>query len=460
MELEILLNKNMGDTLNKEELEFVDEIKKYTYEFMNDDPVDNIHYDMLYAYAKLLKNGIVKDSRKIMDSLFQSILYHGLSGYDPDTLFDRYPILLEYVDKVSSSLDLDQLVSLSTYYKLNKDYDNFFKICKLGADYKLERLRGGIELVDSLIRIDHFKYETAYCYIYGKGTKVNYASAFQLFLEYRRDHLVYRNGADYFTEEDLSYLYNKMMEDYKSGKRYPGLYYALAVMNREGIGTNYNPLEYKRYSLYGLKEYEGKDELLEEEKQYFSLLSEYVGDHTINNENNGEEITDLCTLDNIEVGKTIELGKYDHRSILWEVLDIKKDKVLLLSRSVLDTIYPLINQSDFLEDSLKHFKQNIYFKNKMKYELKYLTTKEVNKYLSKDEKLCFSRKQAQISGAEGMGVDVDYTTGFAKWYTSSKTGKNEPFVIFVDYDGEYDLSLRGVEYVGLRPAMWLKLKGK
>ena len=59
-----------------------------------------------------------------------------------------------------------------------------------------------------------------------------------------------------------------------------------------------------------------------------------------------------------------------------------------------------------------------------------------------------------------MGVDVDHTTGFAKWYTSSKTGKNEPFVIFVDYDGEYDLSLRGVEYVGLRPAMWLKLKGK
>ena len=460
MELEILLNKNMGDTLNKEELEFVNEIKKYTYEFMNYEHVDNIHYDMLYAYAKLLKNGIVEDSRKIMDSLFESILYHGLFDYEPDDLFKRYPILLEYVDKVSSSLDLNQLVSLSSYYEGKKDYDNFFKICKVGADYKLEGIHGGIELVDSLIRIDQFKYETAYCYIYGKGTKVNYASAFQLFLEYRRDHLVYRNGADYFMEEDLSYLYNKLMEDYGSGKRYPGLYYALAVMNREGIGTNYNPLEYKKYSLYGLKEYESKDELLEEEKHYFYLLNEYVGDHTINNENNGEEIIDLCTLDNIEVGKTIELGKYDHRSILWEVLDIKKDKVLLLSRSVLDTIYPLINQSLFLEDSLKHFKGNIFFKNKMKYELKYLTTKEVNKYLSKDEKLCFSRKQAQVSGAEGMGVDVDYTTGFAKWYTSSKTGKNEPFVIFVDYDGEYDLSLRGVEYVGLRPAMWLKLKGK
>ena len=134
----------------------------------------------------------------------------------------------------------------------------------MGADYKLEGIHGGIELVDSLIRIDQFKYELAYCYIYGKGTKVNYASAFLLFLEYRRDHLVYRNGADYFVEEDLSYLYNKLMEDYESGKRYPGLYYALAVMNREGIGTNYNPLEYKRYSLYGLKEYEGKDELLEE----------------------------------------------------------------------------------------------------------------------------------------------------------------------------------------------------
>ena len=180
MELEILLNKNMGDTLNKEELEFVNEIKKYTYEFINHEHVDNIDYDMLYAYAKLLKNGIVNDSREIMDSLFQSILYNGLFDYEPDTLFKRYPILLEYVDKVSSSLNLNQLVSLSSYYELNKDYDNFFKICKVGADYKLEGIHGGIELVDSLIRIDQFKYELAYCYIYGKGTKVNYASAFRV----------------------------------------------------------------------------------------------------------------------------------------------------------------------------------------------------------------------------------------------------------------------------------------
>ena len=70
MELEILLNKNMGDTLNAEEQQLVAEIKDYVYKLINNEKVDEYNYDKAYAYAKLAKNGIIKDKKKTIDFIF------------------------------------------------------------------------------------------------------------------------------------------------------------------------------------------------------------------------------------------------------------------------------------------------------------------------------------------------------------------------------------------------------
>ena len=77
MELEILLNKNMGDTLNAEEQQFVNEIKDYVYKLINNKPVDEYNYDKTYAYAKLGKLGIIEEDKKRIDFIFETILYNG-----------------------------------------------------------------------------------------------------------------------------------------------------------------------------------------------------------------------------------------------------------------------------------------------------------------------------------------------------------------------------------------------
>ncbi len=294
--------------------------------------------------------------------------------------------------------------------------------------------------------------------MYGQGVEPDYVKALNIFINYRRDHLVYKNGVDSFYEEDLSYLYSKLKEDYDAGKRYPGLLYSLAIMCREGIGTNYNPLEYKMYSELGLKESEGRVDLSEDEKLYSSLLWSYSTDHTINTDSNGEQISDLCVLDNIEVGKTIELGKYDHRSILWKVLDIKDGKALLLSTCILDNIYPINSfADDMFESSLSHFKHNIKFEADVDFELKYLSKSEINKYLSEADRACHSRIQSQINGYDGIGVRID-ETDCSPWYVNDIDG--DGFVVCVDTYGEYDSCYKEEVEVGFRPAMLVNLKGE
>ena len=457
MNLDILLNKKNDDTLNAEEQQLVAEIKDYVYKLINNEKVDEYNYDKAYAYAKLAKFGIIKDKKKTIDFIFESILYNGLFDYDVDTLFKTYPILLEYVDNVLDALNLDQLEALCSYYWSKEDYNKYFKITNIGANYELQGLLGGFKLVNTLIKIDSFKFGLACCYIEGKGTKPNYAKAFKLLLEYRRDHLVYKNGSDNLSDELLSILYNNLKSDYEAGKKYPGLFYSLAVMNREGIGTNYNPTEYKRYAELGSDYNMHRTDLTMDEYLYSRLMWQYVNDHTINNDINGELIDNLCTLDNIKVGKVIELGKYDHRSVLWKVLDIKKGKALLLCTNVLDNAYPILNNVNAIEDTLEHFKYQIRFDNNIKFELKYLTKAEINKYLTEADKLCFSRKQAKTNGTEGYGVKVDETTGFAAWHTATKINKEDPFMYYVDTNGSFNDCWCGAEYVGFRPAMWLDL---
>ena len=199
MNLNILVNKKKGDTLNAEEQQLVAEIKDYVYKIINNEEVDEYNYDKAYAYAKLAKNGIIKDKKKTIDFIFESILYNGLFDYDVDTLFKTYPILLEYVDNVLDALNLDQLEALCSYYYSHEEYSNYFKVCKVGSNYEPRGLLGGFNLVNTLIRIDSFKYQTLYCYLYGKGTKPNYVEAFKLFINYRRDYLVYKNGSDNLT---------------------------------------------------------------------------------------------------------------------------------------------------------------------------------------------------------------------------------------------------------------------
>lgn len=453
MELDVLLNKKKGDTLNAEEQQFVDKIKDYVYKLIKNVEVDEFNYEKAYAYAKLAKFGIIRDKKKTIDFIFESILYNGLFDYDVETLFKTYPILSNYVDNVLDALNLNQLEALSSYYYTKEEYTNYFKVCNAGANYEPRGLLGGFKLVNTLIRIDSFKYQTAYCYIYGLGTKPNYVKAFKLFLNYRRDHLVFKNGVDNFTEDDLAYLYNKLEEDILAGKKYPGLPYALSVMNREGIGTHYNPAKYKMYSEIALNYHMHRTDLTKDEYEDDMLIWKYVKDHTINNEIGGDIINNLCNLDNIEVGKYIELGKYDHRSILWKVLDIKDGKALLLSTSILDNIYPIVDKcGNLFDSSIEYFKYKIKFENKIKFELKYLTKDEIDKYLG-ENKLCYSRKQSQINGFERSGVaDVE---GYSYWFVNNID--DNTFIMCIDPDGEYDSCFEDDTFAGFRPAMVIDL---
>ena len=454
MELEILLNKNMGDTLNAEEQQFVNEIKDYVYKLINNKPVDEYNYDKTYAYAKLGKLGIIEEDKKRIDFIFETILYNGLYDKDTDTLFKTYPILLEYVDNVLDALDLSQLEALSSYYYSKKDYKNYYNVCIFGANYRPRGLLGGFKLVNALIKIDSFKAHLAFCLIYGTGTEPKYAEAFRIFLNYRIDHLVYKNGADIFTDEDLTYLYSKIKEDYEDGKRYPGLFYSLAVMNREGIGTNYSPEGYKKYLELGLQEFEGKDEekMSDIEYTYYELFNEYRKNWMIDKYGYGVVINDLCDIDNIQVGKFIELGKYNHRSILWKVLDIKNDKALLLSSHILENFYPIKNiGDDLIAGSLRFLKRHIKIEDGIKYDLKFLNKTEVKKYLRQSDQ-CYGRTQAYRNGPHGWGLSCP------RWLTSSKCKDDYgEWYLFVDYYNHFNRVDGGLIEDGLRPAMWLDL---
>lgn len=180
MNLDILLKLKIEDTLNEEEIKMVNTIRKYVEEEkVKIKDYDDVNKDYIHAYIKLVENGIIKEKRKIIARLLAEIAICGTYSFDPQ-LLDDYPSILKNLDEFLDELEkgyydkLDYLLyiqSLADYFNSKKDYKNFFKVIKKGANFNLERKTYYTEELKMYILHDNFVYNLYICYDDGKGTK-------------------------------------------------------------------------------------------------------------------------------------------------------------------------------------------------------------------------------------------------------------------------------------------------
>lgn len=412
----------------------IKELKEKVHKMMEDEN-EEVDLDDLYNYIIRTENKEIDEEEDFINYLYKFILYSSLNDNGVFETFDYYPKTLNHVNDIFDELSPYILLELSSYYEENKDYDNYFKCLNKGAHYQLQGMLGGISLVSALIDIDSCRYYLAKCYMEGTGCEKDYVEAFRLLYDVRTDHLLQKNMGDPIEDEFLE-LYHLMLKDFQEGKDYPGLCFVLGIMSIDGLGIN--------ISTYDLNEF-----MYLEGIHHPSFFEKYQ--HLLDRvDQSVYEINIKPITKKIKKGDYVQYKRYNHRLVLWKVLDVKDGKALLISRDVLESTYVaerrgrdncyknyVSNMFSFDEDDINEGKPFI------------LSKDEVIKYMHRlESRIGGVRYQASINGYDNYGSTEAY-------FTSTKY--QDDYYYFVDQDGNINIDNIQRNYIGLRPAIWIKL---
>ena len=93
-----LLNKNKGDLLTEDEQVEVKKLKVFCKLLLM---VDGSEYnpDYCYCYARLAKLKIIREKKDVVDRLLSIVASNTLSNESEQSLYDKYPLAYEYMDK-------------------------------------------------------------------------------------------------------------------------------------------------------------------------------------------------------------------------------------------------------------------------------------------------------------------------------------------------------------------------
>ncbi|MCR4662085.1 MAG: hypothetical protein K5765_08845 [Clostridia bacterium] len=423
----------------------INELKKDVDVFMYDHSVE-FDFEKLYIYLDRVEKNEIEEDPQYISVGYANIF---ICAYDENMefseIFELYPKLLNHVDDIlRADLPLYQIVDLSYYFSDIEDYTNYFKCVNEGSNYELQGMMGGPMLVAALNNIDICRLGLAKCYMDGLGTEKDYVKAFMLLYNIGTDHLVLKHYGNPITDE-FDVLYKYMQKDFRDGKNYPGLGFCLGLMSIEGIGN---------HTL--VSDYEG---FMEWEEYHHP---EFYNNHAnlLNYVDNLDHV-DYSILYNtfippipkdIKINDYVEYKKYNNRSVIWKVLDVKDDKALLISIDVLESPEIAAEHSgsddgynSFVSEMFEFYENDINDGNAF-----ILTKDEVEKYMKDPEsRKCGVRYQASINGYDNSGCT-------SAWFTSTKYDDNDNYY-FVDEEGEIDNDNIVRNYIGIRPAIWIKL---
>ncbi len=490
------------------------EITKIVEAYLNGEGTEP-DIEVLYEYAVAAKNGEIEETQENIDRILRKVFRSAINSGDFHGVFDKLPLWFPE-DVVDYWYECDiVMVSYLADYCLEErdDEENFFRFSKIGAEIHPYGGSGVPFLLEFLSCRDSCMLNLARCYKDGIGTEKDYPEAFYYYMSYHTDPLMVKGVTDDLDDSELADLYWKLKDDADAGKNYPGLYYALAVMSKEGIGTSYN---IKKYNEYAQKEMENNRCRTKKELKYYHLIVDYARAHI------GDTIypvvKDIHAAD-LKRGDVVRFGRYNHREILWYVVEIEDGAALLLSTDCLESTY-IANRrwlfegpsgEDFLHSKIRRFTSEMaYFIFKNDYTEGLIPDKngdyvfllgvdEIKRYKLLDRRLhshkqprfrvrnelqgralqrriirrddrrhgknerrarkmllAGARAQAVINGYGNSGVEIDPETGTAPWWTSTD-GEAPGSLVFLDTDGEfYEQNMKG-EQPGIRPAIRVKL---
>ncbi|MBQ0092797.1 MAG: hypothetical protein KBS45_05675 [Clostridiales bacterium] len=452
----------------------LEKLKVYANEFMNNGNSD-FDPDKLYTYAVAVRNGEIEEDRKNVDYILRSILYFFCRGENFADVIEKYPLTLPYLSDVASGIGTQVLYDFACYYRdeLGND-EKFFEVVDLGEHTYPKGLSGGMGLVNQLIYNDLCRLELARCYKDGVGVEKDYPIALRHYLRYRTDHLCQKWAEDELTEEELADLYAKMKSESDAEVNYPGLHFALAVMSAEGFGTPYDVSAYRKYYEKEMENYENG---ANDDSEYRELMEDYDSNVSAS----FSQVKEPNEKD-IKAGDVVRFGKYNHRDVIWHVLRVEEDRALLLSVDCLESNYivhakcgDFSTDENYEDSAVRQFTSDLdraLFPTEEDTEnfadlmipdeqndcVFLLSKEEIEKCgLPEAVPLAGAREQAMINGYDGCGVDVDEGTGASPWWTSTD-GDKEGRLVFVNGIGEFEEAPMQMEGIGIRPAVWLKLK--
>lgn len=478
--IDCLKSVESGVELSEEQLNTVGMLISYVENILNTwkkEESCEYDYEYLYTYCRLALLGFINKDIDTINYLLDVISYNILENdYDAYGLAIDYPLAFDRIKYIEDDLSPFSLYEIAALYRegdaVEQNDEKYFYYLEKSVYPNFQGLVGGFDLVNTLLSCDGYLLELGGCYREGIGCEKDLVNAFNCYIKYHRDHLCqkhgYHNEEEY--EEGITSLYDALYKDYNEGKNYKGLFYCLAVMYKEGIGTSYNP------SMV--------DKLLDKEienacgdKEYISYIENYRN-NLINCDFNFKpiQVYQYKDLDKVKKGDYIELFKYNYRSVIWKVLDIKDDKLLLHSTTVLESSYIAKARANFngdcdsyIEGYLDKMVDYMYNEdfdpldiiecNEDGKTMFVLSKEDIIKYYRlKKDRLCRCRFQAKINGYDSYGVDVleddSSIDGSASYWTSTK--ENDFIYYYVDCYG--DFYTEGYECLnpGIRPAMWIK----
>lgn len=412
----------------------IKELKEEAHKIIGDKEQE-LDCDLLYEYLNRVENKEIDEDDDFYNFAYKVILYNSLNEIGPVDTFELYPKTLKYVEEMLDEFTPRMLLDLSSYYEEQKDYDNYFKCLEKGAHSVIRGATGGFGLVDTLINIDYCRFYLAQCFMEGIGTEKDYIEAFNLLYFVMRDHLLQKHMADPITDEFLK-LYQYLQDDFKNGKNYPGLDFVLGIMSADGLGPTISMADLNEFMYLG-GIYQAN--YFQKNKYFIDYIDQslyYI---------NIKPITKK-----LKKGDFVEYNRYNHRLIVWKVLDIKDDKALLISRDVLESTYIAERRgidncyNNFVSDMLSFEEDDINVGKPF-----ILSREEVIKYMHRLEaRKGGVRYQASINGFDNSGSTSAY-------FTSTQYKDDDYY--FVDEDGYIGIDNIQRNYIGLRPAIWIKL---
>lgn len=216
-------------------------------------------------------------------------------------------------------------------------------------------------------------------------------------------------------------------------------------------------------------------------KKYIELTNKIEKTH---------KIEELCKKDDgkkYKRGDVIRLGEYEGDAIEWIVLKVENDKILILSKCILDVkqYHIKFTRVTWERSSMRNFLNNDFFNECFTHEekIKILNTKvekhgalsmgegydkifclsvnEAKEYFSSDmERMAMpTQKVEKKVNIEDRKYFVDAASGGGNWWLRTPGNNGTQFAAYVRGSGwinEYGDTV-SINTIGIRPALWLKI---
>jgi len=332
----------------------------------------------------------------------------------------------------------------------------------------------GFALVQMIKEEDERLLLLGHCKLYGLGTETgtieSYSDALYYFLIEHTDHIAWRHFGDFLDNSTLEDLHDKILKLDCSGNPKDEFlkYSCLARMYAEGLGCDASletALNYISKANSVATEDAKQGFPIKYAERYTDILSEYIG---------GKQVKYLKDSPKLEAGDFVYAGKYNHRSILWKVLDASENVALLITAEALEGSYTSIRQNfgyypdahwggldcyyevlDSLAAEDINYIEMDCSEEENRFNLQgalfLLNPAEVIKYLPEEERFCYWRQQAQRNTSDNESSDPELTG----WWLS---GIRDDMHQFISEDGEIMLTDNWHWDLGLRPALWVEIK--